>query len=227
VIAVFPEIKGLIFDCDGTLADTMPLHMEAWCETFAAYGEDCPYEFVFKLKGTPVEKIVELFSKKLGRKINAKNFAQDKNRRAHEKLKQAKPIDPVVRIVKKYRGRLPMAVASGGARYNVILTLEVIGLLDHFDAVITSDENLKPKPAPDIFLEIARRLKVNPRFCQVFEVGMSGCRRHARPEWLPPMYGRIYRTWNRLIWLELSDLIRKYDDVFFIDVFHRPLRSRR
>ncbi|UCH21254.1 MAG: HAD family phosphatase [Deltaproteobacteria bacterium] len=174
VITVFPQTKGFIFDCDGTLADTMPLHMEAWCETFADYGEDCPYEFVFKLRGTPVEQIVELFNQKFGRKINAKNFAQDKNRRAHEKLKQAKPIDPVIRIVKKYRGKLPMAVASGGTRQNVILTLEVIGLSNHFDAVITSDENLKPKPAPDIFLEIARRLKVDPRFCQVFEDGDVG-----------------------------------------------------
>ncbi len=173
-IAVFPEIKGLIFDCDGTLADTMPLHMEAWCETFADYGEDCPYEFVFKLKGTPVEKIVESFNQKFGRNLNAKNFARKKNSRAYEKLKQARPIDPVVGIVKKYRGKLPMAVASGGTRQNVLLILEIIGLKDHFNAVITSDENLKPKPAPEIFLEAARRLKVEPRYCQVFEDGDVG-----------------------------------------------------
>ena len=173
-IAVFPEIKGLIFDCDGTLADTMPLHMEAWCETFADYGEECPYEFVFKLKGTPVEKIVESFNQKFGRNLNANNFAQKKNSRAYDKLKQARPIDPVVGIVKKYRGKLPMAVVSGGTRQNVLLILEVIGLKDHFKAIITSDENLKPKPAPEIFLEAARRLNVEPRYCQVFEDGDVG-----------------------------------------------------
>ena len=62
MINIFPDTKGLIFDCDGTLADTMPLHMEAWCETFADYGEECPYEFINRLKGTPAEKIVTMFN---------------------------------------------------------------------------------------------------------------------------------------------------------------------
>jgi HAD superfamily hydrolase (TIGR01509 family) len=173
-IIIFPDTKGLIFDCDGTLADTMPLHMEAWCETFADYGEECPYEFVNSLKGTAAEKIVAMFNQKFGRKINPIKFAHDKNRRSRKKLRQAKPIDPVIKIVRNYRGKLPMAVASGGTRRNVLLTLEVIGLKDYFVAVITADDKLKSKPAPDIFIEAARRMKVEPPFCQVFEDGDVG-----------------------------------------------------
>ena len=174
MINIFPDTKGLIFDCDGTLADTMPLHMEAWCETFADYGEECPYEFINRLKGTPAEKIVTMFNQKFGRKINPIKFAQDKNRRSRKKLNRAKPIDPVIRIVRNYRDKLPMAVASGGTRRNVLLTLEVIGLKDEFVTVITSDDKLKSKPAPDIFIEAARRMKVEPTYCQVFEDGDVG-----------------------------------------------------
>ena len=174
MINIFPDTKGLIFDCDGTLADTMPLHMEAWCETFADYNEECPYEFIHNLKGTPAEKIVELFNQKFGRKINPIPFAHDKNRRSRKKLRQAKPINPVIKIVKDYRGRLPMAVASGGTRRNVLLTLETIGLKDDFVTIITADDKLKSKPAPDIFIEAARRMKVEPPYCQVFEDGDVG-----------------------------------------------------
>ena len=173
-IIIFPDTRGLIFDCDGTLADTMPLHMEAWCETFADYGEECPYEFVNSLKGTSAEKIVALFNQKFDRKINSIKFAHDKNRRSHQKLRQAKPIDPVIKIVRNYRGKLPMAVASGGTRRNVLLTLEVIGLKDYFVTVITSDDKFKSKPAPDILIEAARRMKVEPAKCQVFEDGDVG-----------------------------------------------------
>jgi HAD superfamily hydrolase (TIGR01509 family) len=173
-IIISPDTKGFIFDCDGTLADTMPLHMEAWCQTFADYDEECPYEFINRLKGTPAEKIVEKFNHKFGRNINPIKFAQDKNRRSRKKLRQAKPIDPVIKIARNYHGKLPMAVASGGTRRNVLLTLEVIGLKDYFVAVITSDDKLKAKPAPDIFLEAARRMKVEPAYCQVFEDGDVG-----------------------------------------------------
>jgi HAD superfamily hydrolase (TIGR01509 family) len=174
LINIFPDTKGLIFDCDGTLADTMPLHMEAWCQTFADYGEECPYDFINRLKGTPAEKIVAMFNQKFGRKINPIKFAQDKNKRSRKKLRQAQPIDPVIKIVRNYRGKLPMAVASGGTRRNVLLTLEVIGVKDYFVAVITADDKLKAKPAPDIFIEAARRMKVKPTLCQVFEDGDVG-----------------------------------------------------
>ena len=173
-IPVAPGIKGLIFDCDGTLADTMPIHIAAWCDSFAARGITCPEDFIQSVTGMPAEKIVAVFNQRYHHHIDALAFAAEKNRRARERLSEAAPIDPVVDIVRRYRGILPMAVASGGTRDNVLLTLNVLGLVDCFETIITADDPIKPKPDPDIFLEAARRMKVKPIHCQVFEDGDAG-----------------------------------------------------
>ncbi|MGB5423759.1 MAG: HAD family phosphatase [Desulfobacterales bacterium] len=174
LIPVVPGIKGLIFDCDGTLADTMPIHITAWCDSFAAHGVTCPEDFIQSVTGMPAEKIVAVFNQRYHHHIDALAFAAEKNRRARERLSEALPIDPVVDIVRRYRGILPMAVASGGTRDNVHLTLDVLGLADCFETIITADDPARPKPDPDIFLEAARRMRVEPSHCQVFEDGDAG-----------------------------------------------------
>lgn len=173
-IPVAAGIKGLIFDCDGTLADTMPIHIAAWCDSFAVRGISCPEGFIHDVTGMPAEKIVEVFNRRYHHHIDAAAFAAEKNRRARLRLPEAGPIAPVVDIVRRYRGILPMAVASGGTRDNVILTLDVLGLADFFEAVITADDPVNPKPDPGIFLEAARRMRVAPAHCQVFEDGDAG-----------------------------------------------------
>ena len=180
MIPVDDHIRALIFDCDGTLADNMPLHMTAWRDAFTACGEPFPRDFVDQLKGTPAEKVMEVYNRRYGRHINPKAFAEDKHRRARTLLIKSKPIIPVVAIVQKYKGILPMAVASGSTRENVQITLTAIDIADCFDTIITSDDRIDPKPSPDIFLEAARRLRVTPSLCQVFEdgdVGLEAARR--------------------------------------------------
>lgn len=174
LIPVAPGIEGLIFDCDGTLADTMPIHIAAWCDSFAARGVKCSEDFILSVTGMPAEKIVAVFNRRYHHHIDARAFAAEKNRRARDRLSEAEPIDPVVDIVRRYRGKLPMAVASGGTRDNVLLTLDVIGLVDCFETIITADDPVKPKPDPDIFVEAARRMRVEPSHCQVFEDGDAG-----------------------------------------------------
>jgi HAD superfamily hydrolase (TIGR01509 family) len=174
MISVAPGIKGLIFDCDGTLADTMPIHIAAWCDSFAAHGVSCPEDFIQSVTGMPAEKIVAVFNQRYHHHIDALVFAAEKNRRARERLSEAAPIDAVVDIVRRCRGILPMAVASGGTRENVLLTLDILGLTDCFETIITADDPVKPKPDPDIFLEAARRMRVEPSHCQVFEDGDAG-----------------------------------------------------
>ena len=174
MIAVAKEIKGLIFDCDGTLADTMPIHIDAWSATFKAWGVSCPPEFIEQVKGMPAERIIAEFNRRYKHQIDVKSFAAEKNRRARLRLAEAQPIQPVINIVLQYWGRLPMAVASGGTRDNVILTLDAIGLTEYFNTVITADDPVAPKPDPQIFLEAARRLGVAPAYCQVFEDGNPG-----------------------------------------------------
>jgi beta-phosphoglucomutase-like phosphatase (HAD superfamily) len=174
MIHIPPQVKGLIFDCDGTLADTMPIHWKAWHETFAAYGKMCPQAFLERSTGIPSVGIVRLYNVTFGEKIDPRRFAADKDRRSHEGLAHVGPIVPVVDVVRRYHGRLPMAVASGGIRMNVDLALEAIGLQGYFETILTADDDVPPKPSPAIFLEAARRLRVDPVYCQVFEDGEVG-----------------------------------------------------
>ena len=174
MISVLPGIEGLIFDCDGTLADTTPIHIKAWCDTFADYGFRCPEAFLHSVKGMPAGRIVERFNRLYGHRIDPVAFARQKNDRAREKLHESQPIEPVAAIVRQNRGKLPMAVASGGTRENVLLTLEAVGFGDFFTAVLTSDDDIPPKPNPELFFEAARRMKVAAASCQVFEDGDAG-----------------------------------------------------
>lgn len=174
MIDVLSGIKALIFDCDGTLADTLPIQLKAWCGAFADYGLECPREFILKHQGIPVARTIEIYNRQFQTHIDAKAFADNKNQRAHAGLDQARPIIPVADIVLKYKDILPMAVASGGTRRNVDLIIATIGLNGCFQTVITSDDAVDPKPAPDIFLEAARRMEVEARYCQVFEDGDAG-----------------------------------------------------
>jgi HAD superfamily hydrolase (TIGR01509 family) len=179
-IPVKSGIEGLIFDCDGTLADTMPLHLQAWCRTFEDYGLECPESLIYQLTGMPAEKIVDVYNRRYGTKLDAPRFGREKNQRAQALLSEARPIRPVVAIAEAHRGKMPMAVASGGSRPNVTTTLQALGIIDWFSAVITSDEAVAPKPDPAIFIEAARRLGVVPQKCQVFEdgdVGLEAARR--------------------------------------------------
>ncbi len=173
-IPVDKNTKGLIFDCDGTLADTMGFHIEAWHEAFSKFGKTCPEAFLQPLKGMKEKHIIELFNEKFEENVDCWEFLEEKHNRFRSKLKDVKPIEPVVEIVNTFYGKLPMAVVSGGTRINVLMTLEIIGLDDLFDVILTADDHVKPKPAPDILIEAAWQLKLHPGDCQVFEDGEIG-----------------------------------------------------
>lgn len=174
MIPVYEDIKGLIFDCDGTLADTMTIHTHAWQETMKRFGHDCPVDFLQPLRGMPAEEIVIRFNLEFGTGFDVKAVSDEKNKMSYERLKTVKPIMPVAKIALDYRGKLPMSVVSGGTRKNVIRTLEAIGMADFFEAVITADDGLKPKPDPRMFIEAAKKMDVAPELCQVFEDGDPG-----------------------------------------------------
>lgn len=174
VIVVPDGVRGLIFDCDGTLADTLPLHYAAWEETFAEQGLPCPMEFLIQHNGKPTHLIVALYNAAFDLSIDVERFTADKERRTYALLERAKPIAPVAMVVRRHVGRLPMAVVSGSNRANVERVLRAIDMHELFAAVLTADDGLPPKPAPALFLEAARRLGVEPHACQVFEDADSG-----------------------------------------------------
>jgi HAD superfamily hydrolase (TIGR01509 family) len=174
VLVVPDEVLGLIFDCDGTLADTLPLHYAAWEETFAELGLPCPMEFLIQHNGKPTDLIVALYNVEFGQHVDVERFTADKERRTYALLDQARPLEPVAALARRYHGRLLMAVVSGSNRANVERVLQATGLRDLFPVVLTADDGLPPKPEPGLFLEAARRLGVEPGLCQVFEDADSG-----------------------------------------------------
>jgi len=174
MIQVEPDIQALIFDCDGTLADSMPVHMKAWEKALVDFGAVYHEDFLDSLKGMNEEEIVQIYNQNFNLILNPKKVVDRKHHHYLKEIHHIKPILPVTNVVKQYAGVLPMAVVSGGRKVNVYQTLEVIDVIPFFPVILTADDPVAPKPAPDIFLEAAKRLDVEPGFCLVFEDGDLG-----------------------------------------------------
>jgi HAD superfamily hydrolase (TIGR01509 family) len=174
MIKIDKNIKGLIFDCDGTLADTMPLHDESWQEAFNKLGYKLPDDFIDRYKGIPSSDIVRKYNEEFSTDLDPEETAAFKNSIVEKKIPFAGPIREIVDIAIEHKDKLPMAVASGGNRVNVDNAIKAIGLEHHFNTIVTSNDDVKPKPDPDIFLEAAKRIGIEPENCLVFEDGDMG-----------------------------------------------------
>jgi len=172
-------IRALIFDCDGTLADTMPLHWLAWQEVTGRHGLHFPEERFYAYGGVPTRDILRILSDEQGVEIDPVAVAKEKELAYRVHLPRVQPIAETVDIVRAMHGKLPMAVASGGMLPVISDVLEHIGIRGMIDAVVTSEMVTRQKPAPDIFVEAARRLGVDPRHCRGYEdtdLGMQAVR---------------------------------------------------
>ena len=154
MFVIEPHIQALIFDCDGTLADTMALHYLAWQETLQTINGEFPEKLFYELAGASNAKIAAVLNETYGYQLDPEKAAHEKDERFLKHLSQAKPIAPVVAIAHDYKGRLPMAVATGGTPALVRSVLAAIDLTDFFDTIVTSHNVAHPKPAPDIFLDV-------------------------------------------------------------------------
>lgn len=163
------EIQGLIFDCDGTLADTMPLHWKAWQLVTRKYELHFPEDRFYAMGGVPSRDILKMLSIEQGRALDPVQASKEKESAYLETLHLVGPIHAVVGIARANRGKLPMAVASGGTRFVIEKVLAHLGIRELFGAVVTSEDVAYQKPAPDIFLEAARRIGVDPKRCRAFE----------------------------------------------------------
>jgi beta-phosphoglucomutase family hydrolase len=163
------EPKGLIFDCDGTLADTMPLHWRAWQMVTQRYGLHFPQDRFYAYGGVPSRDILKLLAQEQGRPLDHIAVAHEKEETYLQTIAQVEPIHAVVEIAKENFGKIPMAVASGGTQKIIVQVLEHLRIRNMFDAVVTSEMVTNQKPAPDIFLEAAKRIGVEPEFCRAYE----------------------------------------------------------
>jgi HAD superfamily hydrolase (TIGR01509 family) len=171
------EYSAFIFDCDGTLADSMPLHQEAWIHALRKHGAS--FEFGWELFMSRAGKSIELTVLELNAQFG---LAMDPTRVAADQRAQYDALAPGVlaleEVVAFARERaaagFPVSVASGGDAVTVRQTLRTIGVSELFPVVVTVEEVEHGKPAPDLFLLAAKRMGVLPEQCLVFEDSQLG-----------------------------------------------------
>ncbi len=163
------HIQGLIFDCDGTLADTMPLHWHAWQIVTRRHKLHFPEDRFYSFGGVPSRDILKQLAREQGRSLDHIAVAHEKEEAYLPLIARAEPIHVVVEIAKANHGKIPMAVASGGTQQIILQVLNQLKIRQLFDAVVTSEMVKNQKPAPDIFLEAAKRIGVEPEYCRGYE----------------------------------------------------------
>jgi beta-phosphoglucomutase-like phosphatase (HAD superfamily) len=190
-----PGTSALIFDCDGTIADTMPVHYRAWTAMLGRYGIPFPERRFYQLGGVPTAQIIRLLADEHGMAVeDVDAMVWEKEEAFLGFLHEVTPVEPVYAIGESFRHVLPMAVASGGYRRVVERTLMMIGTAGWFRAVVCAEDTPRHKPHPDVFLEAARRLGAAPAGCVVFEdtdIGLEAAHRAGMVgvdvrAWLPP-----------------------------------------
>ena len=170
------QFSAVIFDCDGTLVNSMPAHFQAWCEALAQFGAAnvLAEDVFYAMGGRPTKDIVIELNAEYGLKLDPSRVALAKREAFLRKLHHVELIDEVADYARSLRGKVPMAIATGGSRFVIEKTLQIVGVSDWFDEVITSDDVANGKPAPDIYIEAARRLGVSPLKCLALEDAPAG-----------------------------------------------------
>lgn len=168
--------RAYIFDCDGTLVDSMPLHYQAWCLSLEHHKAPFHFteEYFYSKAGVREQDVVKLLNAEYGTSIDPDSVAEYKANLFLDLIPQVKEVKPVADLARQVAGTLPVAVASGSEEHIVRGCLEANGLLDLFPIIITPRNVAKGKPAPDMFLLAAEKMGVAPADCLVFEDGHSG-----------------------------------------------------
>lgn len=172
--------SGLIFDCDGTLVDTAPAHLAALQEGLKPHGLAMTGEWYYPRVGLTPDALMDEYEALIGRAAPREDIYDRYNVAFQAGLHLMQEVTVIAEIARAWHGRVPMAVATNGHRVNVKATLEATKLLSLFDFIVAAEDVKQGKPAPDVFLEAARRMKVAPEKCVVFEdsdEGLEGARK--------------------------------------------------
>ena len=161
---------AFLFDCDGTIVDSMPLHFVAWTKALAEYGcTDFTEPYFYSLGGVPVTGVIDAINLRDGSSIPAEEFAVRKEDLYYELIHQLQPVPEVLEVIHSHHGKLPFAVVSGSTRDSVVKSLVALGILHLFDTLVCAGDYNHGKPSPEPFLLAAHRLNVDPTRCLVFE----------------------------------------------------------
>jgi beta-phosphoglucomutase family hydrolase len=163
------DFAAYLFDCDGTIADSMPLHYKAWTKALDEWNCEFDERLFYEWGGRPTNEIVATLNSRHGLAMPVEAVADRKELFYYESLPQLKVIPEVLEHIEAQQGRIPFAVVSGSTRESVTASLERLGLLDRFDTLVCAGEYKNAKPAPDCFLAAAAKLGLPPEKCLVFE----------------------------------------------------------
>ncbi len=163
------DFRAYLFDCDGTIADSMPLHFIAWTKALSAWN--CPFDeqLFYAWGGRPPAEAVEGLNQMHGLNMPVEAVTARKEQHYYELLPQLEPVVEVLEHINAMHARIPFAVVSGSTRESVTKSLAALHLLDKFDLIVGAEDYARGKPAPDAFLTAAERLGIAPRDCLVFE----------------------------------------------------------
>lgn len=163
------NFRAYLFDCDGTIADSMPLHYEAWKKALAEYGATYGEDLFYAWGGKPVRKIIADLNEMHGLTMPVDVLATRKESFHHAQLSELKGIPDVVEVIEAMYGQIPFAVVSGSRRASVVGSLTALGLLDKFPVLVCAEDYKHGKPSQEGFLLAATKLGVDPEHCLVFE----------------------------------------------------------
>jgi len=163
-----------LFDCDGTLADSMPVHFRAWTQAVEEHGGTFPPDLFTAWAGIPLARTVEMLNEKLGYTMPIADTVRRKEELFLELLPEVRAVASVRAIVERDAGKIPFAVVSGSPRASLLRTLEALGLSAKFEAVLGAEDYARGKPDPEPFLRAAELLGVAPARCLVFEDAEAG-----------------------------------------------------
>jgi beta-phosphoglucomutase family hydrolase len=170
-------VKGLIFDLDGTVADSMPLHIKAWKKMGDYYGATITDDMINHYAGSPTNKVIMSLNHDYGFTMDPVEGSKMKSRLFVEMLDEVAHIDPiseVLDIAKKYQGNIPLAIGTGSSRVNALKTIAYMGCEGMFDVVVSATDVQNHKPHPESFLKAAELMGVDSKDCIVFEDGCMG-----------------------------------------------------
>jgi beta-phosphoglucomutase family hydrolase len=163
------HFRAYLFDCDGTIADSMPLHYIAWTTAFSEWGCVFDEDLFYEWGGKPAAEVISDLNKLQGLNMPVQEVAERKEKKYYELLPQLKPVPEVLEHIEAQYGKIPFAVVTGSRKASVTASLTALGLLDKFETIVCAGEYKHCKPHPEPFLLAAERLGVAPEECLVFE----------------------------------------------------------
>lgn len=171
---VHPDARALIFDLDGTLSNSLPVHMATWNKVGETYGFKFDPKIIYEMTGRPTIEFARHIVERYGISAEPEEIMKQKQQNFWNSAQLLEPVHEIITIVKEYHGKLPMAVGTGASRKSAEVQLGELQIAHYFDTIVSADDVTKHKPEPETFLKCAELMGVEPSKCQVFEDGDLG-----------------------------------------------------